>query len=138
MGQHPPLALVAGAGAGLGQSLLSRLQRGGFHVVGLGRTRPDKVVGEFHSIDLADEVAVPTLIETIIADYGLPKIVIHNTAELIIAPFATTKLADYQRTWISQVQTAVLLAQATLQPMVLKDGGTFIVSGATASLRAGG
>jgi len=98
MGQHPPLALVAGAGTGLGQSLLSRLQRGGFHVVGLGRTRPDKVVGEFDSIDLADEVAVPTLIETIIADYGLPKIVIHNTAELIIAPFATTKLADYQRT----------------------------------------
>jgi NAD(P)-dependent dehydrogenase (short-subunit alcohol dehydrogenase family) len=124
-------------GAGLGQSLLSCLQRGGFHVVGLGRTRLDTSVGEFHSIDLADEVAAPALIETIIVDYGPPKIVIHNTAQLIIAPFATTKLADYQWTWISQVQTAVLLAQATLQPMVLNDGGTFIVSGATASLRGG-
>ena len=98
MGQHSPFALVAGARAGLGQSLLSRLQWGGFNVVGLGRTRPDTVVGDFHSIDLADEVAVPTLIETIIADYRPPKIVIHNTAELIIAHFATTKLADYQRT----------------------------------------
>ena len=104
MGQHPPLALVAGARAGLGQSLLSRLQRGGFHVEGLGRTRPDMVVGEFYSIDLADEVALPALIKTIIADYGPSKIVILNTAELIIAPFATTKLADYQRTWVSQVQ----------------------------------
>lgn len=96
MGQHPPLALVAGAGAGLGQSLRSSLQRCRFHVVGLGRMRPDTVEGEFHSIDLADEVAVPALLETIIADYGPPKIVIRNTAELIIATFATTKLADYQ------------------------------------------
>lgn len=35
------------------------------------------------------------------------------------------------------VQTAVLLAQSTLQPMVRGGGGTFIVSGATASLRGG-
>jgi len=35
------------------------------------------------------------------------------------------------------VQTAVLLAQSVLQPMIDAGGGTFIVSGATASLRGG-
>ena len=32
----------------------------------------------------------------------------------------------------------MVLAQSTLQPMVLNDAGTFIVSGATSSLRGGG
>ena len=137
MGKQKQLALVAGAGAGLGQSLLSRFEAGGFQAVGLGRTRPDAPVGDFHTLDLADDVAVPATIAGIIADYGPPKIIIHNTAELVIAPFAETRLDDYQRTWTSMVQTAVLLAQSTMQPMVRSGGGTFIVSGATASLRGG-
>lgn len=137
MTQQKQLALVAGAGAGLGQALLSRFEAGGFIPVGLGRTRPENPVGAFHTLDLADENAVPAKIADLIAEYGPPKIVVHNTAELVIAPFAGTVLDDYQRTWTSMVQTAVLLGQSTLQPMVRAGGGTFIVSGATASLRGG-
>jgi NAD(P)-dependent dehydrogenase (short-subunit alcohol dehydrogenase family) len=137
MGSQKKLALVAGAGAGLGQSLLARFDAGGFTPVGLGRTQPDTTVGAFHTLDLANETAVPVVIADIIAVHGPPRIVVHNTAELVIAPFTDTTLADYQRTWTSMVQTAVLLAQSTLQPMVRGGGGTFIVSGATASLRGG-
>ncbi|MEP3771413.1 MAG: SDR family NAD(P)-dependent oxidoreductase, partial [Yoonia sp.] len=131
------LVLVAGAGAGLGQSLLARFEAGGFTPVGLGRTQPETTVGAFHTLDMADETAVPDVISGIIAEHDPPSVVIHNTAELVIAPFGDTTLADYQRTWTSMVQTAVLLAQSTLQPMVRGGGGTFIVSGATASLRGG-
>ena len=46
-------------------------------------------------------------------------------------------MEDYQRTWRSMVQSGVLLAQVTLKPMVRAGGGSFIVSGATASLRGG-
>ncbi|MEP4194407.1 MAG: SDR family NAD(P)-dependent oxidoreductase [Aliishimia sp.] len=137
MGAHKPLALVAGAGAGLGQSLLARFETGGFHTVGLGRTRPENPVGDFHTLDLADPLAVSSKLTEIIAQYGPPKIVVHNTAELVIAPFADTTLDDYTRTWTSMVQTAVLLGQSTLQSMATAGGGTFIVSGATASLRGG-
>lgn len=137
MGTQKPLALVAGAGAGLGQSLLARFEQGGMMAVGLGRTRPDAVIGEFHSLDMSDAQAVPATIADIIAIHGPPAIVVHNTAELVIAPFAQTTLDDYQRTWTSMVQTAVLLAHSVIQPMVDADGGTFIVSGATASLRGG-
>ncbi len=137
MGVQKKLALVAGAGAGLGQSVLARFEAGGFLPVGLGRTRPETTVGAFHTLDMADDSAVPDVISGIIAEHGPPNIVVHNTAELVIAPFVDTSLADYQRTWTSMVQTAVLLAQSTLQPMVRGGGGTFIVSGATASLRGG-
>ncbi|MEP3348261.1 MAG: SDR family NAD(P)-dependent oxidoreductase [Litoreibacter sp.] len=132
-----PLALVAGAGAGLGQSLLARFEQGGFTPVGLGRTAPLNPVGEFHTLDLADEAAVPAKIADIIGTHGVPQIVVHNTAELVIAPFADTSLDDFSRTWTSMVQTAFLLGQATLPQMAKANGGSFIVSGATASLRGG-
>jgi len=131
------LVIVAGAGAGLGQSLLARFQSDGFTCVGLGRTRPDAPIGEFHTLDLADPDIVPAKLAEIISRYGPPKIVVHNTAELVISPFSDTTIEDYQRTWTSTVQTAVLLAKSTLEPMVQAGGGTFIVSGATASLRGG-
>jgi NAD(P)-dependent dehydrogenase (short-subunit alcohol dehydrogenase family) len=131
------MALVAGAGAGLGQSLLSRFEAGGMTAIGLGRTRPPNAVGEFHEVDLSDADAVAPVISALIATHGPPKIVVHNTAELVIAPFAQTTMDDYQRTWASMVQTLVILGQCVLQPMVRGGGGSLIVSGATASLRGG-
>lgn len=137
MGSAKPLALVAGAGAGLGQSLLARFEAGGMTPVGLGRTAPDDPVGTFHRVDLADPDAVPGLLSDVIARHGPPKIVVHNTAELVIQGFSETSLQDYQRCWASMVQSAILLGQSVLQPMVRAGGGAFIVSGATASLRGG-
>jgi len=134
---NKPLALVAGAGAGLGQALLARFEAGGFHAVGLGRTRPNMTVGDFYPLDLADETAASRVLGEIIEKYGPPKIVVHNTSELVIAPFAQTTLGDFKRTWASMVQTAFVLAQSTVEPMANNGGGTFIVSGATASLRGG-
>lgn len=132
-----PLALVAGAGAGLGQALLTRFEAAGFAPVGLGRSRPAAPVGAFHTLDLSDAAVVPDTVARIIAQYGPPDVVVHNVAELVISPFEDGHLGDYQRTWASMVQSAVLLAQSTLMPMVRAGGGTFIVSGATASLRGG-
>lgn len=130
-------ALVAGAGAGLGQALLARFRSGGLHAVGLGRTVPDTTVGEFVKVDLSDPDAARNCLSEVIGKNGAPEIVVHNTAELVISPFAETDLADFQRVWTSTVQSAVLLAQAVLEPMVENGGGSFIVSGATASLRGG-
>ncbi|MEM6621875.1 MAG: SDR family NAD(P)-dependent oxidoreductase [Pseudomonadota bacterium] len=137
MADRPPLVIVAGAGEGLGQALLARFQAGGFTPVGLGRSTPQAPIGAFHALDLSDAAAVPAAIAAIIADHGAPRVVIHNAAELVIRPFVDAHLSDYQSTWASMVQSAILLAQATMQPMVRAGGGAFIVSGATASLRGG-
>jgi len=137
MGDVKPLALIAGAGAGLGQSLLSRFEVGGYHVVGLGRSENPSGIGEYYQVDLSDAIKAPDVIGKIIRDYGPPKIVVHNTAELVISAFSEALLDDYRRSWDSIVQSAILLGQSTLQPMVRGGGGSFIVSGATASLRGG-
>ena len=137
MSEQKPLALVAGAGAGLGQALVSRFQAEGMVTVGLGRTQPDNPIGSFHPVDLSDPGETAPVIADLIAAYGPPKIVVHNTAELVISPFLKTTLNDYQRSWTSMVQTLIVLAQSVMQPMVRGGGGTLIVSGATASLRGG-
>ncbi len=137
MSAEKPLALVAGAGSGLGSALLSRFERGGYRVVGIGRSKPDQTVGSYVQMDLSDSDSAPAALTGILAEHGTPQVVIHNTAELVIAPFSETSPADFQRTWSSMVQTAVLLAQATMEPMSQTGKGAFIVSGATASLRGG-
>ena len=70
MGVQKPMVLVAGAGAGLGQSLLSRFADGGFEPVGLGRSAPDAPVGQFHTVDLSDETSAPDILAKIIAENG--------------------------------------------------------------------
>ncbi|WP_298961375.1 SDR family NAD(P)-dependent oxidoreductase [uncultured Roseibium sp.] len=137
MSSEKPLAIVAGAGAGLGQALAARFEDGGYQVVGFGRTKPDAVSGRFQKLDLADETAVPETIAGLMNEHGAPKVVIHNTAELVISPFLETSLQEYQSTWASMFLSAVLLAQSVIQPMVAAGGGAFLVSGATASLRGG-
>ncbi len=130
--------IVSGAGAGLGQSLLRRFQEGGYRAIGLTRSRPNKSANlDLRQIDMTDAETASALITELISIYGPPKAVVHNTAELVIQAFPETRLEDFERCWRSMVQTAIVLAQSVLQPMVRGGGGAFIVSGATASLRGG-
>ena len=130
--------LVAGAGAGLGHSLLRRFQAGGYTAIGLVRTLPEPIADlELRQVDLSDAELASALITRLILDYGPPKVVVHNPAQLVIQPFAETTLDDFEQCWQSMVKSAVVVAQSVLQPMVRAGGGAFIVSGATASLRGG-
>lgn len=137
MAQEKPLALVAGAGPGLGQALLARFEAGGMAAIGFGRTALPGFTGPFKQVDMSQEAEASAAISQLIETYGPPKVVVHNTAELLIAPFIGTTLSDYQRLWDSMVKSLVILGQSTLQPMVRGGGGVFLVSGATASLRGG-
>lgn len=133
-----PLAIVAGAGPGLGQALMRRFKSGGYEAIGLSRSsqvNSDNL--KIKQVDLArpEEVRLASL--EIIGLHGVPKIVVHNAAQLYIRPFAETPTAAFEEIWRSTALSAVTLAQNFLQPMVRAGGGTFLVSGATASLRGG-
>lgn len=138
MDNAQPLMIVAGAGAGLGQSLMHRFESGGYKTIGLIRSVPQKSSTlDLRQIDMTDVEGVSALMTDVITTYGPPKVVVHNTAELVIHPFAETTLDDFERCWQSMVKAAVVLAQSVMQPMVRGGGGSLLVSGATASLRGG-
>lgn len=130
------LALVAGAGSGLGETLLSRFAGEGFHAVGLARVARATSDGiEIKACDLTDTASVSAAVAPLITQFGPPKIVVHNPAKLVISPFAETTAEDFENTWRDMVLSAAILAQNIIQPMARGGGGTFIVSGATASMR---
>ncbi len=146
---EPRLALVAGAGPGLGHALLRRFEQGGMKAVGLVRTLPDAPQAaaargsggssglELRACDVGDATQANAVIQELIQKHGPPQLVVHNTATLVIQPFLETTQEEFEHCWQSMVLSAVVLAQCTLQPMVRGGGGAFVVSGATASLRGG-
>lgn len=135
MTQYLPLAIIAGAGPGLGDTLLKYFEARGYKVIGLNRSLPLKTAFDIRVVDLTDEAATTELIATLINEYGTPKVVIHNTAQLVIKPLADTTTDDFEACWRSMALSAFILAKSLMQPMSEHGGGTFIVSGATASLR---
>ena len=135
------LAIVAGAGPGLGFALLKKFEQEGMVAVGLVRSASvsDGASSSPYlvSCDLSNRPAAEDCIHDLIRQYGAPAIVVHNPAHLVIEPFAHTSSEDFEACWRSMVMSAVNLAQLVMQPMARAGGGAMIVSGATASVRGG-
>ncbi len=138
-----PLALVVGAGEGLGDSLISTLSKSGYQVVALNRSihqkenPPNLDRTSIKQIDLSNSTMVKTTMNEIVQEYGIPAVVIHNPAQLHIKPFLETSVEDFELAWKSMVLSAVNVLHSVIPPMLLQGKGTVIVSGATGSIRGG-
>ncbi len=87
--------------------------------------------------DLASDSLAIKLIKDILKAHGTPRVLIHNPAKLYIKPFEETTEAEFSTAWQSMVLSAFSVAQEVLPKMVEAGEGSYIVSGATASLRGG-
>ena len=139
--QNKPLALIVGAGSGLGTSLVNTFAINGYQVVGLNRTGLDLDVKhdqiDYKQVDLAQHETVIPIINDIVQQYGVPEVVIHNPAQLYIKAFMQTSTDDFQNAWRSMVLSAIHVLQTVLPAMAQRGSGKVIVSGATASIRGG-
>ena len=130
------LVLIAGAGSGLGASLMQKFSDAGYDPVGINRSKFSGAA-EVLQADLSSMKETQAAVEAAMEKYGPPKIVIHNTAQLTIKPFLEMDEDEFENVWRNMVLTAHNLARASMIPMIRNGGGSFIVSGATASLRGG-
>ncbi len=130
------LVLIAGAGNGLGVSLMKKFSAAGYDPVGINRSKADGDV-DILQADLTSMKESQAAVEAAIEKYGSPKIVIHNTAQLTIKPFLEMDEGEFEYVWRNMVLSAHNLARASMIPLISGGGGAFIVSGATASLRGG-
>jgi NAD(P)-dependent dehydrogenase (short-subunit alcohol dehydrogenase family) len=137
------LALVVGAGEGLGESLVTTLSESGYRVVALNRTtlREGSVSSQdniiFKQVDVSDFASLNNTMHEIIREHGEPSVVIHNPAQLHIKPFLDTSVEDFELAWRSMVLSAVNVLHTVIPVMLQKRRGAIIVSGATGSVRGG-
>lgn len=134
-----PLAVMIGAGEGLGFSLAKTFSDAGYQVVVLNRSLYQFPLDDVltFKVDAAHTKTVKETLAKIINDHGVPEVLVHNPAQLTINPFMQTSIEDFQSAWNSMVLSAINTLHVVLPLMVQQGKGSILVSGATGSLRGG-
>jgi NAD(P)-dependent dehydrogenase (short-subunit alcohol dehydrogenase family) len=119
------VAIVTGAGSGIGAATARLLAERGLTVALVGRA-PEKLQSVTKEIegaggsamaipaDLADEGAPREIVDTVVETTGRLDVVVNNAAFFRLRPFGEFTLDDLDAHWTVNVRAVVLLVQAAL------------------------
>lgn len=125
------LALVTGASRGIGLAVAEALRGRGARVVRLARSLSDGAGERWIDLrcDVTDAAAVDRAIGRVLAERGVPDIVVNNAGIFFIKPVAETSTDDFSRT-IAVNLTAPFLVVRALAPHLARGGsGHFVTIG---------
>jgi NAD(P)-dependent dehydrogenase (short-subunit alcohol dehydrogenase family) len=129
------VAIVTGAGRGLGKAVAQGFAREGAIVIGVARTRSelDALAAETNDerlrtscVDVTDDTAVQALAEEVLARLGRIDVLVNNAAILELQPFHEMTMADFDRTIDVNLRGAVLCAHACIGAMRAAGRGSII------------
>jgi NADP-dependent 3-hydroxy acid dehydrogenase YdfG len=125
------LALVTGASRGIGLAVATALRDAGAHVVRLARSLTDHTSDGWTDVrcDVADPVAVERAIARVLAERGVPDIVVNNAGIFFIKPAAETTLEDFSRTIAVNLIAPFLVVRALVPHLVQRGAGHFVTLG---------
>jgi len=126
------VAVVTGAGRGLGRGAAVGLARRGATVIAAARTEAElertaalapagRVVATV--VDLADEVEVDALVDQVVAEHGEIDVLINNAAMLPFEPFERTTPALWKTVWQVNLHAAYQLAWRVYPAMQRRGRG---------------
>jgi NAD(P)-dependent dehydrogenase (short-subunit alcohol dehydrogenase family) len=137
------VALVVGAGPGLGAALARRFADGGYKVA-VARRRTDDITGlaeeiggKAYACDAADHTSVTALFDGVTADLGTPTLVSYNAGAYSPGSVLEITAEEFERCWRIGCLGGFNVGQAAARGMVDAGGGTLLFTGATAALRGG-
>ena len=137
------VALVVGAGPGLGAALARRFTAGGYGVA-VARRRAEEVAalaeevgGKAYACDATDQASVAALFEGVTADLGTPTLVSYNAGAYSPGSVLDITAEEFERCWRIGCLGGFNVGQAAARAMVQAGGGTLLFTGATAALRGG-
>lgn len=131
------VAVVTGAAQGLGYAIAKRYAAEGMRVA-LMDVRADllaKVAAELTAeggdvlpitVDLSAAAQTQAAIDTALAHFGAPRVLVHNAALLITRSMQEITLADWQKEINIILQAAFILSKAVWQPMIEAGGGSIV------------
>lgn len=135
------VAVVVGAGPGLGAALCRRFVRAGMLVAAASRDRErvtqiaKEAGARGYACDSTDEAAVVELFAAVRRDFGEPSVVVYNAGAYLMKPVIETEAAEFERCWRIGCLGGFLVGREAARGMVKKDRGTILFTGATAALR---
>jgi len=135
-------ALIIGAGSGLGASLARTFAADGLHVCVTRRPRhrdelytlAQEIGGTAFGVDARDEDAIAQLISDVEA-IGPLRVCIFNIGANVHFSIGDTTPRIFRKVWEMATYAGFLTAHHVLPRMMARGQGTFIFTGATASLR---
>ena len=131
------VAVVTGAAQGLGYAIAKRYAAEGMRVA-LMDVRADllaQVAAELSAeggdvlpitVDLSDAAQTQAAIDAALAQFGTPRVLVHNAALLITRSMQEITLADWQKEINIILQAAFILSKAVWQPMIEAGGGSIV------------
>jgi NAD(P)-dependent dehydrogenase (short-subunit alcohol dehydrogenase family) len=136
-GPGQPVALVTGAGRGIGREIALALAREGCHVAVAART-PEQVADAAAAVaglgarampvvlDVTDEPAVARAVAAVVASLGPVDVLVNNAGIAESAPFAKTDTALWERHLRVNATGPYLLARTVLPAMLERRWGRVI------------
>jgi NAD(P)-dependent dehydrogenase (short-subunit alcohol dehydrogenase family) len=148
---EPEVAVIVGVGPGLGAALALRFAKAGMNVALAARNlaRVEAIAvdccsidhrGRAYAVDATDEASVESLFEQVVADMGVPHLVVYNASTFVKRGLLETIVEDFERCWRVGCLGGFLVGRAATRCMLKRiekggAGGTILFTGATASLR---
>lgn len=125
------LALVTGASRGIGLAVAESLHAAGAHVVRLARSLSDRTADRRTDLrcDVTDAAAVERAIDRVLAERGIPDIVVNNAGIFFIKPAAETSAEEFSRTIAVNLTGPFLVVRALVPHLVRRGSGHFVTIG---------
>ena len=134
---HGQVALVTGAGRGIGRAIALALARQGAHVVVAARTveQIESVAREIAdaggsatpiAVDVADEQSIAALFENINEQLGRLDILVNNAGLGLYGPVADFPAADFDRVMAVNLRGTFLCCQAAMRLMIPNRSGLIV------------
>ncbi|MBI4189193.1 MAG: SDR family NAD(P)-dependent oxidoreductase [Betaproteobacteria bacterium] len=145
------VAVVVGAGPGLGAALARRFARAEMNVAMAARNvaRIEVLAAEFSGIvhrtiavtcDATREGDVKALFQRVDVELGAPSLVVYNAGAFVRKGVLDTSVEEFERCWRVGCLGGFLVGREAARTMLTRGAehrGTIIFTGATASLRGG-
>src|SRR5260221_3769249 len=142
MNNASPVAVVTGVGPGTGAAIARRFARGGYAVAMLARDRNRLTLLEreiaharAYPCDVTDEAQLDATLETIRADLGAPKVLVHNAVGGAFGNFMEIDPQVLNRNFQVNTMALLYLARRLAPSMIGAGKGAIIASGNTSALR---
>lgn len=122
------IALVTGAGRGIGRAIAARLMKEGFTVIANTKKTPieetESLIG--HYADITDETAVNAMVEAVIKRFGQIDVLVNNAGIAEQKLFTDITLSDWDNMMNHNLKSMFLVTKAVLPHMIHQKQGKIV------------